>query len=97
MSSTGNSSIPFVSGARAPAGHYEEFLANPARFMLRAWQECGELAEFDLGGARNVLMVGVDAHEAVFRAPDDQLSAAEPYQYMVPVFGEGIQYGAPLE
>ena len=97
MSSTENSSIPFVSGARAPAGHYEEFLANPARFMLRAWQECGELAEFDLGGARNVLMVGVDAHEAVFRAPDDQLSAAEPYQYMVPVFGEGIQYGAPLE
>jgi hypothetical protein len=33
----------------------------------------------------------------VYRAPDDQLSAAEPYKYMVPVFGEGIQYGAPLE
>ena len=27
---------------------------------------------------------------------DEQLSAADSYQYMVPVFGEGIQYGAPL-
>lgn len=85
-----------VSGAEPGAGHYAEFIANPAAFMLRAWRECGELAEFDLGGARNILMVGPDAHEAVYRAPDDQLSAAEPYKYMVPVFGEGIQYGAPL-
>lgn len=97
MSSSSDHSIPRVSGAREPLGHYEEFLANPARFMLRAWRECGELSEFDLGGTRNVLMVGVDAQEAIFRAPDDQLSAAVPYQYMVPVFGEGIQYGAPLE
>src|SRR5258705_6267079 len=41
-------------------------------------------------------MVGREAHEAVYRAPDDQLSTSEPYKYMVPVFGEGIQYGAPL-
>lgn len=86
-----------VSGAKPGSGHYEEFLANPARFMLRAWKECGPLAEFDLGGSRNVLLVGPEAHEAVFRAPDTQLSASAPYQYMVPVFGEGIQYGAPLE
>ena len=85
-----------VSGAQPGAGHYAEFIAHPAHFMLRAWRECGELAEFDLGGVRNVLMVGPEAHEAVFRAPDDQLSASEPYKYMVPVFGEGIQYGAPL-
>ena len=60
--------IPIVSGAEPGAGHYAEFMQNPARFMLRAWQECGELAEFDLGGVRNVLMVGPAAHEAVFRA-----------------------------
>jgi sterol 14-demethylase len=86
-----------VSGAKPGSGHFEEFLANPARFMLRAWRECGELAEFDLGGMRNVLMVGPEAQEAVFRAPDEQLSAADSYRYMVPVFGEGIQFGAPLE
>jgi sterol 14-demethylase len=86
-----------LSGAKPGAGHYEEFLAHPALLMLRAWQECGEFAEFDLGGMRNVLVVGPDALEAVFRAPDEQLSAAEAYQYMVPIFGEGIQFGAPLE
>lgn len=85
-----------VSGAQPGAGHYAEFIRHPANFMLRAWRECGELSEFELGGVRNILMVGADAHEAVFRAPDEQLSAAEPYKYMVPVFGEGIQYGAPL-
>jgi sterol 14-demethylase len=89
--------ISHVSGAKPESGHYEEFLANPARFMERAWRECGELSHFDLAGAPHTLMVGPDAHEAVFRAPDAQLSAAAPYQYMVPVFGEGIQYGAPLE
>jgi sterol 14alpha-demethylase len=88
---------PVVSGAKPGSGHYEEFLAHPAHFMLRAWRECGELAEFDLGGARHLLMSGLDASEAVFRAPDDQLSPSPPYRFMVPVFGEGIQFGAPLE
>ena len=98
MSAPGDGPRPVrVSGAVPGAGHYAEFIANPAAFMLRAWREAGELAEFDLGGVRHVLMVGPDAHEAVYRAPEDQLSAAEPYKYMVPVFGEGIQYGAPLE
>ena len=86
-----------VSGAKPGTGHFEEFLAHPAEFLLRAWKECGELAEFRLGDMRNVLMSGPDAHEAVFRAPDEQLSTADSYQYMVPVFGEGIQYGAPLD
>jgi sterol 14-demethylase len=86
-----------MQGAKPETGHFEAFLEHPAHFLLRAWQECGELAEFDLAGMRNILMVGPDAHEAVFRAPDAQLSAAAPYQYMVPVFGEDIQYGAPLD
>jgi sterol 14-demethylase len=86
-----------LGGAKPETGHFLEFLENPAHFLLRAYHEGGELTEIDLGGMRNVLMVGPDAHEAVFRAPDQQLSAAAPYAYMVPVFGEGIQYGAPLE
>lgn len=86
-----------LSGAKPETGHFEEFLAHPALLMLRAWRECGEFAEFDLAGMTNVLTVGPEALEAVFRAPDEQLSAAEAYQYMVPIFGEGIQFGAPLD
>ncbi len=91
--------IPFVSGARPPGegGHFEEFSAHPAYFLLRAYRECGELAEFDMGGMNTVLMVGPEAHEAVFRADDVKVSAREAYQFMVPIFGKGIQYGAPLD
>ena len=86
-----------VSGAKPEIGHYDDFMEHAAHFLYRAYQECGELAEFDLFGAKHVLLSSADAQEAVYRASDDQVSAAAPYQYMVPVFGQGIQYGAPVE
>lgn len=86
---------PMVSGAAPVTGHYDEFCRNPAPFLMRCHAECGEVASFDLAGLTTTLLVGEQAHEAVYRAPDSQLSAAQAYQFMVPVFGEGIQYGAP--
>lgn len=85
---------PFVSGALPDDGHFQEFSTEPIRFLHRAYAECGELAEFDVAGLRTVLMVGAEAHEAFFRADENQLNAAAAYQMMVPIFGEGIQYGA---
>lgn len=93
--STASKPIPFASGARPGVGHFEEFVSTPIEFLKRVHEECGEVGEFDMGGLRTVLLVGPDAHEAFFRAPDEQLNAAEAYQMMVPVFGEGVQYGAP--
>jgi sterol 14alpha-demethylase len=90
-----NTAIPVVSGAAPELGHLEEFNTMPLEFMHRAYAECGEICQFDLGGLKTVLLVGPEAHEAFFRAPDEQLSASQAYQMMVPVFGEGIQYGAP--
>lgn len=92
-------SIPFVSGAKSSqeGGHFDEFSQHPAFFLQRAYRECGELAEFDMGGRNTVLMVGAEAHEAVFRADDVKVSAREAYQFMVPIFGKGVQYGAPLD
>ncbi len=95
VSAKPKSAIPFVSGATPDTGHLHEFNTTPLEFMHRAFAECGEICEFDLGGLRTVLLVGPEAHEAFFRTSDDQLSAAQAYQMMVPVFGEGIQYGAP--
>ena len=89
--------IPQLSGALSGSGHLDEFNADPLSLMNRAYRECGEVAEFNLGGLQTVLLVGPEAHEAFFRAPDEQLSAAQAYQMMVPVFGEGVQYGAPPE
>ena len=74
--------IPFVSGALEQTGHLQEFNTTPLEFLHRAYQECGEICEFDLGGLRTVLLVGPEAHEAFFRTPDEQLSAAQAYQMM---------------
>lgn len=89
--------IPTVSGAQRNSGHFEEFCANPALFLSRAYAENGEISQFDLNGLANILLVGPEGHEVMFRAPDEVLNAAQAYQMMVPVFGEGIQYGAPPE
>ena len=89
--------IPIVSNAREEGGHFQEFCENPSIFLSRAHAENGEVCEFDLSGQRNFFLVSPEGHEAVFRAADEQLSAAEAYQMMVPVFGEGVQYGATPE
>ena len=88
--------IPVVSGAQPGTGHLDEFNNTPLEFLHRVYRECGEVGAFDLGGLKTVLLVGPDAHEAFFRTPDEQLSAAQAYQMMVPVFGEGVQYGLSL-
>ena len=59
----GTRSIPFVSGAKAGIGHYGEFASTPLEFLHRAYDECGEVSEFDLAGLKTVLMVGAEAHE----------------------------------
>ena len=89
--------IPTVSGAAPQGGHFQEFCDNPADFLMRAYREHGEICQFDLDGLNTVLLAGPAGHEAMFRAPDEVLNAAAAYQMMVPVFGDGIQYGAPPE
>ena len=41
-----------------------------------------------------ILFTGPEAHEALFRQPDEVLSPNAAYKMMVPVFGEGVAYGA---
>ncbi|MFK8021319.1 MAG: hypothetical protein AB8B86_16260 [Pseudomonadales bacterium] len=46
---------PNVSGEKPDLGHMEEFSVNFARFLMRCNEECGELAEFNMGGQQTVL------------------------------------------
>jgi sterol 14-demethylase len=96
-STTAAKEIPMVSGAIEALGHFQEFSENSALFQMRAYEENGEACQFDLAGMKTVMLVSAEAHEWIFRAPDEVLSAAAAYQMMVPIFGEGIQYGAPPE
>ena len=86
---------PKVSGEKPGVGHMEEFGVNFARFLMRCNGECGELAEFNMGGQQTVLMSGPEAQEAFLKTLDEKLSRAAAYQATVPVFGKGVIFDAP--
>lgn len=88
---------PKVSGEKPGVGHMEEFGVNFARFLMRCNAECGELAEFNMGGQQTVLMSGPEAQEAFLKTLDLKLSRAAAYQATVPVFGKGVIFDATPE
>jgi len=68
-----------------------------AELLFRARREHGEICSFNVFNRKMVAVFGPEAHEAVFRAPDSQLSPSEAYKIMTPVFGKGIVYDATPE
>ncbi len=63
--------------------------------LQRARAECGDVAAFDVGPKRMVLLTGPKASEAFFRSRDEVLSPSEAYRMMEPVFGKDVVYDAP--
>src|SRR5215471_19226627 len=89
--------IPKVSGGLPFVGHLIPFVRTAVDLLARARAECGDVAAFDVGPKRMVLMTGPEASEAFFRAPDSVLNPSEAYKMMVPVFGKDVVYDAPIE
>lgn len=85
---------PIFSGAWPLLGHLFAFRRAPIALMRRVHEECGEMGVFRLGAQRIALLCGEEAHEAFFRAPDDQLDQAEAYPFMKPIFGAGVVFDA---
>ncbi len=88
---------PVLSGGLPLLGHSVEFVRGTIDLLFRAQRELGEIAAFQVFHRKMVAVFGPEAHEAVFRAPDAQLSPSEAYQIMTPVFGQDIVYDAPPE
>lgn len=87
--------IPRLSGGLPLVGHLVPFVRTAVELLYRARAECGEVAAFDVGPKRMVLLTGPKASEAFFRARDETLSPAEAYRMMEPVFGKDVVYDAP--
>ncbi len=85
---------PQLSGGLPLVGHTVEFIRSTIGLLARAQRELGEVAAFQVFNRRMVAMFGPEAHEAVFLAPDTQLSPSEAYKIMTPIFGKGIVYDA---
>ncbi len=85
---------PVLSGGVPVLGHTVEFVTGAIELLTRAHRELGEVAAFSIFNRKMVAVFGPEAHEAVFRAPDELLNPCEPYKITTPIFGKGIVYDA---
>jgi sterol 14alpha-demethylase len=77
-------------------GHMMDYAKNPAVFLTQVRTTLGEIGEFKLFHQKMVLLTGSKANEAFFRLSDEQFSQKAAYKMMVPIFGKGIVFDAPL-
>jgi sterol 14-demethylase len=85
---------PRLKGGVPLIGHTRAFISDTVGLLQRTHDECGAVGKFKLFGKDIILFTGPEAHEALFRQPDEVLSPNAAYKMMVPVFGEGVAYGA---
>lgn len=86
---------PRLEGGLPVLGHGLEFRLNPIRLMTRARTFYGDLATVAMPATDAIVMTGERAQEQFFRMSDDDISQAEAYRLMTPIFGKGIAYDAP--
>jgi sterol 14-demethylase len=85
---------PKLKGGLPLIGHTVAFVKDTIGLLQKTYDECGRVGRFRLFGKDMILFTGPEAHEALFRQPDEVLSPNAAYKMMVPVFGEGVAYGA---
>ena len=85
---------PKLKGGLPLIGHTMAFVRDTIGLLQKTHGECGQVGRFKLFGKDIILFTGPEAHEALFRQPDEVLSPNAAYKMMVPVFGEGVAYGA---
>jgi sterol 14-demethylase len=85
---------PKLKGGLPLIGHTMAFVRDTIGLLQKTHDECGQVGRFKLFGKDIILFTGPEAHEALFRQPDEVLSPNAAYKMMVPVFGEGVAYGA---
>src|ERR1700760_4638213 len=78
-------------------GYAAHLNRDPVSFLMRGRERFGEQWSFLLAGKVVTMLSGPRANEAFFRAPEDQFSAKDAYQFTVPIFGKGIAYDATPE
>lgn len=93
----GSDQVPELAGGWPLLGHLTEFQKDPVSLLLSGSREHGDLFRFRIGPCDFVLFSGLEAHEAYFKAPDDQLDPKSVYQFTVPIFGRGVAYDVAPE
>lgn len=79
--------IPFI-------GHIVQFGVHPRNFMVDVKKKLGGVFTLNMIGNRVTFVADPKLHERFFQPRNEVLSPREPYAFMIPVFGEGVAYGA---
>lgn len=91
---SGDLRLPALMPGSLPGlGHVHHFFRRPLDLLMDGHMRYGDLFRIRLAHKEVAVFVGPKAHQALFHAPEDVLSAREVYQFTVPIFGEGIAYG----
>lgn len=92
-----NARLPPVYQTGLPLiGPFLSFAKDPLGTISRARSELGSVFTINMFHMKSTFLVGSVAHKAFFEADDDELDQAPVYKFMVPVFGRGVLYDAPL-
>jgi len=75
-------------------GTIVEFATSPVKLVQRCYEDYGPVFTVPFLHKRLTFLVGPEAQEPFFKAPDETLSQNEVYGFMKPVFGPGIVYDA---
>lgn len=77
-------------------GHIVQFGASPLNFMMKVKKYFkSSCYTINIFGNRVTIVSDPRVHNAFFAPRNDILSPREVYAFMIPVFGEGVGYGAP--
>ncbi|KAL7428973.1 hypothetical protein ACHAXH_005164 [Discostella pseudostelligera] len=71
-----------------------EFGKSPVKMVQRCYEDYGPVFTVPFFHKRLTFLIGPEAQEPFFKAPDEILSQNEVYGFMKPVFGPGIVYDA---
>jgi sterol 14-demethylase len=88
---------PVVSTGLPVFGPVLAFLKNPLEAVDNARKEYGDVFTINMFHIKSTFLIGSKAHKAFFEAMDDHLDQAPCYRFMIPVFGKGVVYDAPLK
>lgn len=88
---------PMLPGGLPFLGHALEMKKDPVALMQRGRDRLGDIWGMKLAGTLAVVMTGHDANKVYFRLSDEDVSQAEAYQLMTPIFGKGMAYDATPE
>ena len=72
------------------------FINDPLVAVTNARKIYGNIFTINMLHIKSTFLIGCEAHKAFFEAMDCELDQAPCYKFMIPVFGEGVVYDAPI-